>query len=293
MVNRSSDETARLPGAGLYLVATPIGAARDITLHALDILAGADVLAAEDTRSLRRLMEIHGIALGGRPLVAYHDHSGEKVRARLLQAMAEGKSVAYAPEAGTAMVSDPGFDLAREARAAGHAVHSAPGASAAITALTLSGLPTDRFLFAGFLPATGSKRKTALGELAAVPATLVFYESPHRIAEALADAAAVLGGTRPAAICRELTKKFEEVLTGTLDELAAVAAERGLKGEIVFLVARGDSPNIREIDVDSALAVALRTDSVRDAADRVARETGLKRRDVYQRALQLSKEAGS
>ena len=154
-------------------------------------------------------------------------------------------------------------------------------------------LIAGNFLFAGFLPATGSKRKTALGELAAVPATLVFYESPHRIAEALADAAAVLGGTRPAAICRELTKKFEEVLTGTLEELAAVAAERGLKGEIVFLVARGDSPNIREIDVDSALAVALRTDSVRDAADRVARETGLKRRDVYQRALQLSKEAGS
>ena len=148
------------------------------------------------------------------------------MRARLLQALEDGKSVAYAPEAGTAMVSDPGFDLARAARKAGHSVHAAPGASAAITALTLSGLPTDRFLFAGFLPATASKRKSALSELAGVPATLVFFESPHRIAAALKDAARVLGGGRQAALCRELTKKFEEVLSGTLDELAALAAER-------------------------------------------------------------------
>lgn len=275
---------------GLHLVATPIGAARDITLHALDILARADVLAAEDTRSLRRLMEIHGIALAGRPLVAYHDHSGEKPRARLLAAMAEGKAVAYAPEAGTAMVSDPGFDLARAAREAGLAVRSAPGASAAITALTLSGLPTDRFLFAGFLPATGAKRKSALAELAGVPATLVFYESPHRIAAALKDAAEVLGGGRQAAVCRELTKKFEEVLTGTLAELADIAAERGLKGEIVFLVDRGNLPNITDFDVDSMLRVALNSGSVRDAADQVARETGLKRREIYQRALAIAKE---
>ena len=308
MVNQTQDEAADGPGGetgrkpradnaatggltpGLWLVATPIGAARDITLTALDILATADVLAAEDTRSLRRLLEIHGVALAGRPLVAYHDHSGDKVRARLLKAMAEGKAVAYAPEAGTAMVSDPGFDLARAARAAGFAVRSAPGASAAITALTLSGLPTDRFLFAGFLPATAAKRKTALGELAAVPATLVFYESPRRVAAALKDAAAVLGGDRRAALCRELTKKFEQVLTGTLDELAALAASREIKGEVVFLVDRGDSGNIREIDVDSALRAALAGDSVRDAADRVARETGMKRRDVYQRALALAKE---
>ncbi|MDU8928810.1 16S rRNA (cytidine(1402)-2'-O)-methyltransferase [Alisedimentitalea sp. MJ-SS2] len=280
--------------AGLHLVATPIGAARDITLRALDILASADVLAAEDTRSLRRLMEIHGVALAGRPLVAYHDHSGEKTRARLLAAMEEGKSVAYAPEAGTAMVSDPGFDLARSAQAAGHAVTSAPGASAAITALTLSGLPTDRFLFAGFLPATASKRKTALAELSEVPATLVFYESPHRIAAALGDAAAVLGGDRPAAVCRELTKKFQEVLTGTLSELATIAAERKLKGEIVFLVGKGNSEKINQSDTDSLLQAALSEgQSVRDTADQVSAQTGVKRRAVYQRALELAKERGT
>ncbi|MEZ5716245.1 MAG: 16S rRNA (cytidine(1402)-2'-O)-methyltransferase [Paracoccaceae bacterium] len=296
-MNRTDDENgADRPGAGprlaagLHLVATPIGAARDITLHALDILAAADVLAAEDTRSLRRLMEIHGVALAGRRLVAYHDHSGDKTRDALLAAMAEGKAVAYAPEAGTAMVSDPGFDLARAARAAGFAVQSAPGASAAITALTLSGLPSDRFLFAGFLPATSGKRKTALAELGAVPATLIFYESPHRIAAALRDAAAVLGGNRRAALCRELTKRFEEVIAGTLDELAEIAATREIKGEIVLLVDRGDLANVREIDVDSLLRAALTGDSVRDAADRVARDTGLKRRDVYQRALALAKE---
>ncbi|MDQ2092144.1 16S rRNA (cytidine(1402)-2'-O)-methyltransferase [Marimonas arenosa] len=297
-MNRTRDEVTAGAGAGgglapgLWLVATPIGAARDITLRALDILAVADVLAAEDTRSLRRLMEIHGLALSGRPLIAYHEHSGEKVRAKLLQALAEGKSVAYAPEAGTAMISDPGFDLARAARAAGHAVHAAPGASAAITALTLSGLPTDRFLFAGFLPATGAKRKTALAELADVPATLIFYESPRRIAATLKDAAEVLGGARRAALCRELTKKFEEVVSGTLDELAEHAAAKVLKGEIVFLVDRGSSLKIKEIDVDSAIRDALRTESVRDAADRVARETGRKRREIYQRALVLVKEDG-
>jgi len=293
VVNQSSDKlTDRMP-SGLYLVATPIGAARDITLHTLDILRAADVIAAEDTRSLRRLMEIHGLPLEGRPVIAYHEHSGEKVRVRILKALSEGKSVAYAPEAGTAMVSDPGYDLARAARAAGHRVHSAPGPSAAITALTLSGLPTDRFLFAGFLPATSAKRKSALEALAQVPATLVFYESPHRIAAALKDAATVLGGARQAAVCRELTKKFEEVLTGSLDELAAVAAERQLKGEIVFLVDRGCLPKISEIDVDSRLREALDDGtSVRDAADLVASETGLKRRAVYQRALELAKDRG-
>jgi 16S rRNA (cytidine1402-2'-O)-methyltransferase len=275
---------------GLYLVATPIGAARDITLRALDILRSADVIAAEDTRSLRRLMEIHGVALAARPLVAYHDHSGPKVRARLIAAMQDGKSVAYAPEAGTAMVSDPGFDLARGARGEGLAVHSAPGASAVLTALTVSGLPTDRFLFAGFLPSASAKRKTALAELAAVPATLVFYESPHRILATLRDSAAVLGGARQAVICRELTKKFEEVLPGTLDELAAVLETRTLKGEIVLLIDKGDSSKISEFDVDLALKAALGEMSVRDAADRISAQTGLKRRMLYQRALELAKE---
>ncbi|SHL39764.1 16S rRNA (cytidine1402-2'-O)-methyltransferase [Roseovarius litoreus] len=275
---------------GLYLVATPIGTARDITLRTLDILASADVIAAEDTRSLRKLMDIHGIALADRPLVSYHDHNGERVRPRLMRALEEGKSVVYASEAGTPMVADPGFDLARAALEAGYHLISAPGPSAVITALTVAGLPTDHFFFAGFLPNASGKRKTALETLAEVPGTLVFYESPKRVAAMLRDAATVLGGERQAAVCRELTKKFEEVLRGTLDDLATLCSERPLKGEIVVLVDRGRLPKIREFDLDERLMAVLSEHSVRDAADKVAAELGLKRRQVYQRALELDRQ---
>ncbi|EDM70504.1 tetrapyrrole methylase family protein [Roseobacter sp. AzwK-3b] len=275
---------------GLYLVATPIGTARDITLRTLDILASADVIAAEDTRSLRKLMDIHGIALADRPLVSYHDHNGERVRPRLMRALEEGKSVVYASEAGTPMVADPGFDLARAAVEAGYHLISAPGPSAVITALTVAGLPTDHFFFAGFLPNASGKRKTALETLAEVPGTLVFYESPKRVAAMLRDAATVLGGERQAAVCRELTKKFEEVLRGTLNDLATLCSERPLKGEIVVLVDRGRLPKIREFDLDERLMAVLSEHSVRDAADMVAAELGLKRRQVYQRALELDRK---
>ena len=278
----------RKPEAGLYLIATPIGAARDITLRALDLLGAADVLVAEDTRSLRRLMEIHGVALGERPLWAYHDHNGARMRPRIMAALAAGQVVVYASEAGTPMVADPGFDLARAAVAEGHRLVSAPGPSAAVAALTLSGLPTDRFLFAGFLPPSAGKRRSALEELAAVPATLVFYESPRRVAAMLADAARVLGGTRPAALCREITKKFEEIRRDTLENLASGCADAPLKGEIVVVIGRGDSLNIREMDLDKEVEEALNHGSVRDAADLVAARLGLPRRKVYQRALQLA-----
>lgn len=274
---------------GLYLVATPIGAARDITLRTLDILGAADVLAAEDTRSLRRLMEIHGIGLGDRPLVAYHDHNGDRARPRLLEALEDGKSVAYASEAGTPMVADPGYDLARAAVAEGHTLVSAPGPSAVITALTVAGLPTDRFFFAGFLPSGGSKRKTALKEVSGVPGTLVFYESPKRVAAMLRDAAEVLGPERQAALCRELTKKFEEVLRGTLAELAARLEAQSVKGEIVVVIERGKAQTGTADDLDAALRKALETQSVRDASDVVAVELGLKRRVVYQRALEIER----
>ena len=277
---------------GLYLVATPIGTARDITLRTLDILASAEVIAAEDTRSLRKLMDIHGIALGDRPLVAYHDHNGAKARPRLLRALEEGRSVVYASEAGTPMVADPGYDLARAAVAEGHPLTSAPGPSAVIAALTVSGLPTDQFFFAGFLPNATGKRKTALRALEAVPGTLVFYESPKRAAAMLRDAAEVLGAERQAAVCRELTKKFEEVLRGSLADLADLCADRALKGEIVVLVDRGRLPKIRESDLETKLVEALKEASVRDAADRVSAELGLKRRHVYQRALELDKARG-
>jgi len=276
--------------AGLYLIATPIGAARDITLRALDLLAAADVLVAEDTRSLRRLMDIHGVSLGDRPLWPYHDHNGARMRPRIMAALAAGKSVLYASEAGTPMVADPGFDLGRAVVAEGFDLVSAPGPSAVITALTLSGLPTDRFLFAGFLPNTSGKRKTALGEVAEVPATLVFYESPKRVAAMLRDASEVLGAGRPAALCREITKKFEEVRRGTLADLAEGCAEVPPKGEIVVVVGRGDSGNISEIDLDTVLREALQAGSVRDASDQVAARLRLPRRKVYQRALVLAAE---
>ena len=274
---------------GLYLLATPIGTARDITLRALDILASADVIAAEDTRTARHLMEIHGISLRKRPLVAYHDHSGEAVRSRLLQAIESGKSVAYASEAGTPMIADPGFALARDVTAAGHPVTSAPGPSAVLTALTIAGLPTDRFLFAGFAPNTQGARRKFLTELAQTPATLVFYESPKRVHKALADMALVLGKDRRGAICRELTKKFEEVLRGTLAELAEQIAERTLEGEVVIIVDR-NREEIAAETMQEALRTALESMSVKDAAETVAAALSLPKRQVYQAALDLGKQ---
>nr|WP_319825679.1 16S rRNA (cytidine(1402)-2'-O)-methyltransferase [Thalassovita sp.] len=275
---------------GLYLIATPIGTARDITLRALDILASADVLAAEDTRSLRKLMDIHGIALNDRPMFSYHDHNGNQVRPRLMALLDEGKAVAYASEAGTPMVADPGFDLARAARDAGHAVVSAPGPSAVVTALTVGGLPTDRFFFNGFLPNSSGQRKTALRALKEVPGTLVFYESPKRITAMLRDAAEVLGPGREAAVCRELTKKFEEVIRAPLSELAEICDARAMKGEIVVLIDRPGLPDVSEQDLETLVRQALSEGSVRDAADKVAERTGLPRRQVYQLALKLDRD---
>ncbi len=273
---------------GVYLIATPIGTARDITLRALDILASVDVLVAEDTRSLKRLMEIHGVPLGDRPVLSYHDHNGGQMRPRLLELLADGKSLAYASEAGTPMVADPGFDLARAAREAGHDVISAPGPSAVVTALTLAGLPTDRFMFAGFLPNAKGARRKALEELAEVPATVAYYESPKRVAAMLKDAAEVLGEDREAAVCRELTKKFEEVIRGNLVELSEVCAERTLKGEIVVVIDRRRLPKIQEVDLEEELRAMLDTMSVRDASDVLAEKTGIKRRKIYQMALSLA-----
>lgn len=272
---------------GLHFVATPIGAARDITLRALDILAGADVLAAEDTRTLRHLMEIHGVALNGRMVLPYHDHNGAEMRPRVLGLLAEGKSVAYASEAGTPLVADPGFQLARAAIAEGHPVLAAPGPSAVLCALTVAGLPSDRFLFAGFLPPKSTARKTALRELAQTQATMVFYESPNRAAACLADMAEVLGPNRQAALCRELTKKFEEVRRGTLKDLAEALQDVDLKGEVVLLVDRAEPAPVTPADVESALRNALLTLSRKDAAAAVATTFGLPRRDVYQLALTL------
>ena len=275
--------------AGLYFVATPIGTARDITLRALDILASADVIAAEDTRSMRKLMDIHGIPLNGRPMLAYHDHNGDKVRPKLMQYMAEGKSVAYGSEAGTPMIADPGYHLAKQVAETGHLVTSAPGPVAFITALTLSGLPSDRILFEGFLPNTKSQRCSKFAELAEIPATLVFYESPKRIAATLNDAIATLGGARNAAIARELTKKCEEVRRGTLNDLRDSVATQPPKGEIVLLIDRARSSPVNQDDIDVQIRNALDKMSVKDAADMVSAATGQPKRKIYQRALAIDK----
>jgi 16S rRNA (cytidine1402-2'-O)-methyltransferase len=272
---------------GLHFVATPIGAARDITLRALDILAGADVLAAEDTRTLRHLMEMHGVALNGRMVLAYHDHNGDQMRPRLIEALKAGKSVAYASEAGTPLVADPGYQLARAAIDEGLTVLAAPGPSALLCALSVSGLPTDRFFFAGFLPPKSAARKTSLRDLAQVPGSIIFYESPRRIDACLRDMIETLGPNRQAAICRELTKRFEEILRGTLADLSERLAGRDLKGEIVVVVDRADPVPASAQTVEDALREALKTQSSKDAAAQVAQAFGLTRRDLYQLALSL------
>ena len=273
---------------GLYFVATPIGAARDITLRALDILTSADVLAAEDTRTLRHLMEIHGVPLGDRSLLSYHDHNGDRARPKLMAALAQGKSVAYASEAGTPLVADPGFQLGRAAISAGHLVTTAPGPSAAIAALTVAGLPSDRFLFAGFAPSAGGARRQWLADLAAVPATLVLYESPARLRALLTDLGEIFGADRRAAVCRELTKRFEEVVRGTLQDVAAAFAERPVKGEIVVVIDRAAPRSASADDAEAMLKEALECQSIRDAAASVAEALGLPKRQVYQMALKLS-----
>ncbi len=277
---------------GLYFVATPIGAARDITLRALDILASADVIAAEDTRSLRRLMDIHGLPLADRRIIAYHDHSAATVRTKLVTAVGQGQSVAYASEAGMPIIADPGFELGRDMAAAGHKVSVAPGASAALAALAISGLASDAFFFSGFLPSTQSARRSKLENLRDIPGTLIFFESPRRVGPMLSDAAQVLGPDRPAAICREITKKFEEVMRGSLSELGTRIGEKPLKGEVVVLIARGDSETISDLDLEAQLREALKTMSVKDAADAVSKAHGRARRKVYQMALALGKEKG-
>jgi 16S rRNA (cytidine1402-2'-O)-methyltransferase len=275
---------------GLHFVSTPIGTARDITLRALDVLAGADVLVAEDTRTLRHLMEIHGIPLAGRQVIAYHDHSGEGALQRLVGLIAEGRSLAYASEAGTPLISDPGFELARAVANAGLPMTAAPGPCAAICALTLSGLPSDRFFFAGFPPATKSARAEMISGLAGVQGTLIFYESPKRLAAFLADLARILGSDRAAVVCRELTKRFEEISRGPLGALAEAFGSREVKGEIVVLVDRAAEGAVSEEKIEAALAAALRSMSVKDAASFVSQTLGVPRKIAYRIALDRAKD---
>lgn len=277
---------ARPLDPGLYLVATPIGNLGDITLRALETLAGADVLACEDTRVTRVLLDRYGIH--NRPY-AYHEHNANEAGPRLMQALEAGKSVALVSDAGTPLVSDPGYRLGQTAIEAGHRVIPIPGASAPLAALVGSGLPSDAFLFAGFLPVKDKARRDRLGELVDVPATLIFFESPHRIGATLAAAADVLGATRPASVCRELTKTYEEFRRGTLRELAAYYDDqRAVKGEIVLVVGPPEEKAApAQADVDGILERLSADMPKAKAATEAARITGLPRKELYQRLLEM------
>jgi 16S rRNA (cytidine1402-2'-O)-methyltransferase len=275
--------------AGLYVVATPIGNLGDVTLRALQILAGADVIACEDTRVSRKLLDHYGIKT---PLTPYHDHNAATARPKLIARLAAGEAVALISDAGTPLISDPGLKLVQAAREAGHAVTSAPGASAVLTALAVAGLASDRFFFEGFLPPREAARRTRIAELARIPGTLVLFESGPRLGDALADLAAVLG-PRDAAVCRELTKLHEEVRRRDLATLARdYAGEAETRGEIVILVAPpAAEEHIEAGELDRLLQNALARASVKDAVAEVAAASGLSRREVYQRALALMREA--
>lgn len=272
---------------GLTLVSTPIGNASDISLRALDALREADVLLCEDSRVTRKLLQHHGIDVTGRRIAAYHDHSGPQDLQRIMGWLAQGLRVAVCSDAGTPLISDPGYRLVQAVLAEEIPITALPGPTAAVMALTLSGLPSDRFFYAGFLPSKSGARKKELVDLARIPATLVFYESPHRLLASLADMAEALG-SRDAAVARELTKMFEEVRRGPLDELAAHYGQAGApKGEIVVVVGPPQHVPPDEADIDAALKAAMQDNSLKDAATLIAEAHGLPRKEVYAKALAL------
>jgi 16S rRNA (cytidine1402-2'-O)-methyltransferase len=276
--------------SGLHLVATPIGNLRDITLRALEVLAAADVIACEDTRVTRKLLDHYGITT---PLTPYHEHNAAVARPKLLERMVAGEAVALVSDAGTPLISDPGFKLVRAVHEAGHFVSALPGPSATLTALSVAGLPTDRFFFEGFLPVKEGQRRSRIAELVHVQATLVLFETGPRIARTLSDLADGLEN-REAAICRELTKLHEEVRRGDLPTLARDYVDGAeTRGEFVIVIGppAADAGRAEDQDVDALLRRVLRRASVKDAVSEVAAATGRPRREVYQRALVLSDEA--
>lgn len=280
--------TAPPAAPGLHLVATPIGNLADITLRALQTLAGVDIIACEDTRISRRLTERYHISALLKP---YHEHNAELARPRILARLAEGASIALVSDAGTPLISDPGFKLVREACAAGHAVIALPGPSSVLAALAVAALPTDRFFFEGFLPSRQMARRTRLTELARIDATLVLFESGNRIQDSLGDLADIMGA-RDAAICRELTKLHEEIRRAPLTELAAAADGLETRGEFVLVIGppAANAGIMTQGDLDDLLRTSLRRDSVKDAVAHAVDISGRPRREIYARALELAKE---
>ena len=280
---------SKSPLPGLYIVATPIGNLGDISARAAATLASADLIAAEDTRVTAKLLAHLGLRV---PMTPYHDHSDERARAALVARM-ESEIVVLVSDAGTPLISDPGYKLVRDARAAGRHVTTLPGPCAAIAAITLSGLPSDRFLFAGFLPNKAKARADTIAEFAALRSTLIFYESGPRLAATLSALAEGLGN-REAGIAREISKLYEECVTGTLADLAARYADAPPKGEIVIIVGPPGEPVAEEADeatLDAALRAAMADRPVAQAAKAVAKRYGLDRHDVYARALALKERA--
>ena len=273
---------------GLHLVATPIGNLGDITLRALETLAGVDIIACEDTRITRRLTERYGISA---LLKQYHEHNAALARPKILEKLAQGASIALVSDAGTPLISDPGFKLVREVCAAGFAVIALPGPSSVLTALAVAALPTDRFFFEGFLPPKTTARRARLTELSRIDATLVMFDSGNRVQDTLADLGDIMGD-RDAAICRELTKMHEEVRRAKVSELARTAAEMETRGEFVLVVGppAGDARTMSEHDLDDLLRASLRRDSVKDAVAHAVELSGRPRREIYARALELAKE---
>lgn len=273
---------------GLHILATPIGTANDITLRALQVLRDADVLAAEDTRVLRKLMDIHGINLSGRRILPYHDHNGDMQRPKIMALLAEGKTVAYSSDAGTPLIADPGFSLSKAAIENNIRIHVAPGASALLTALCLAGQPTDNFFFGGFLGSKTSQRIKNLEKVAGIDATLVYYESPKRTGAALEDMATVFGGDRLVSVCRELTKKFEEVIRGTLEEaIREIDMRESFKGEVVIVLGPPIKKQISDEDIYQALKIALREYRIKDAASQIAEQFSIPRKRTYEMALKI------
>ena len=299
-----TNASAPLPGAtqssgsdaplqpGLYLTATPIGNAADITLRALDTLRRADILLCEDTRSTARLFRLHGIRRSGGRMRAYHDHSDAATRADILARIAAGASVALMSEAGTPLLSDPGYKLARSAMQHGLPVTCVPGACAAVAALTLSGLATDRFFFAGFPPARSAARRAFLLRLREIPGTLIFFESPRRLVACLGDMAEVLGA-RQGVVARELTKRFEELRRGDLPSLARICADNPARGEIVVLVEAAERERQpSDAELEERLRAAISADGLPAAVRRLKEETGISRSALYRRALALRQGGG-
>lgn len=291
ILNRISDEVQRHLGAdlppGLYVVATPIGNLGDITLRAIAVLARADLILCEDTRHSRTLLAHYAIDTTTRP---YHEHNAARERPRVLAELAAGRRIAIISDAGTPLVSDPGWKLVREALDAGLRVEALPGASATLTALAVGGLPTDAFLFAGFLPPRSGARRSRIAELASVPATLVFFEAPSRVAETIEDLAAVLGGARAAALARELTKLHEELRRAPLGELAAALEGQSIKGEAVILVGPPQAAEVSDEAIAARLSEALGEMSLRDAAKAVSEVLGVAKSRVYDIGLKLRKD---